>query len=92
MTPRRVGKPLGVTVVTCAEAALRPTEDAETDVVPGAVLVVKSATTKPAPAGIVICDWTEPTPCSDEVRNTTVPLVASEAFFVALWSESTIAG
>jgi hypothetical protein len=84
MTLRRVANPLGVAVVTCAEAALRPTEDAEMDVVPGVVLVVKFATAKPAPVGIVTCDGTEPTPSAEEVRKTTVPLVASEAVFVEL--------
>jgi len=54
MTLRRVANPLGVTVVTSAEAAARPTEDAEMDVVPGVLLVVKFATAKPAPVGIVI--------------------------------------
>jgi hypothetical protein len=92
MTLRRVANPLGVTVVTWAEAAFRPTEDAEMDVVPGVVLAVKFATTNPAPVGIFICDGTEPTPFSDEVRKTTVSLMASEAAFVELCSESTIAG
>ena len=62
MTLRRVAKPLGFTVVTCVEMALRPTEDAEIEVVPGVVLVVKFATAKPVPRGIVTCSETEPTP------------------------------
>ena len=65
---RRVAKPLGVTVVTCAEMALKPGDDPEIEAVPGVVLVVKFATVKPAPLGIVTWLETVPTPSCEEVR------------------------
>jgi len=61
MMLRAVAKPLGVKVVTCVEAALRPLEDAEIEVTPGVALVVKFATAKAVPRVIVIWSVTTPT-------------------------------
>jgi hypothetical protein len=81
-----------VTVVTCVEIALRPAEDAEMEVVPGVVLVVKFATAKPAPLEMMTWPETVPTLSSEDVRKTTVSLRAREAFPAELVSETTIAG
>jgi hypothetical protein len=61
MTFRRVARPLGLTVATWPDAALRPTEDAEMEVAPGVVLLVKFATAKPEPFETVTRLVTEPT-------------------------------
>jgi len=92
ITFRRVARPLGFTVATWADAAVRPTEDAEIDVAPGVVLLVKFAATKPEPLRIVTLSETEPTPACDDVRKTRVSLTAREGFPVEVWRETTIAG
>src|SRR5437879_2951220 len=61
MTFKRVARPLGFTVATWEDAALRPTEDAEIEVEPGVVLLVKFATAKPEPFEMVTRLETEPT-------------------------------
>jgi hypothetical protein len=87
-----VANPLGVTVVTCVETALRPAEDAEMEVVPGVVLVVKLATAKPSPRRIMTSFETVPTLSWEEVRKTTVSLRAREALAPEVSSETTMAG
>jgi len=79
-----LASPLGLTVVTCAEIAFSPTDDAEIDVEPGVVLLVKFATAKPEPFKIVTLSVTEPTPARDDVRKTTVSLRARGPFRTCL--------
>jgi len=92
MTFMCVGKPLGVTVVSWTDAASRPTDDAEIEVVPAVEVVVKFATAKPVPPLIVTLPEMDPTFSWEEVKKTVVSSSASEAFPPAPVKETTTAG
>src|SRR5271170_5666433 len=91
MTFSVVANPLGVLVVTGAEAALSPLEEAEIEVTPGVALVVKLAMVKAEPCSITTWLVTVPTLSWEEVRKTTVSSRATEGALVKLCRETTMA-